>query len=169
MENPNVALQVLLDAGISESVAISMLKVLEPKEKKTGKKRSGGFIARAKIDVPVVVVRTCLTCKSVTSFKLVMKVYEDERDIEQSTVVGQCQNCIEQLRLMDKEDLISLIVIMNHSDIELRNLSTASQIAMASKRTPTQWLTLKMNHAIAWGDKDENDSTSMEGVNLNRR
>jgi len=170
MEKQLKALQVLLDAGIPEAVAAGMLKSLEPK-KSTKKKKTyfGNSTKREKVNAPVVIVQTCMTCKCQTSYKRVMQVYSDEAEIEQACVVGQCENCIKQYELMDKDALISLIILMNHTDIELRNLSTASQIALAKKRPPIECLTTHMNHAIAWGDKDENDSTEMEGVNLNLR
>ena len=168
MDKQLQALQVLLDAGIPESVAAGMLKALEPKAKPK-RKYHGNSTKREKINVPIVINQTCVTCKTETSFKVTMQVYSDEADLQQSCVVGQCHNCIEMFRLMDKEDLISLIVIMNHVDMEIRKLSTATQIKMAQKKSAIEWLTTKMNHAIAWGDKDENDSTEMEGVKLWRR
>lgn len=170
MEKQLQALQVLLDAGIPEAVATGMLKSLEPKKSAGKKKRFYGTSKkREKINVPVIVNQTCVTCKTETSFKRVMQVYSDETEIEQSCVVGQCVNCIKQFDLMEKDDLISLIIIMNHVDSEIRGMSTASQIKMAKAKSAQEWLTTKMNHAIAWGDKDENDSTEMEGVNLNLR
>jgi hypothetical protein len=168
MTDQEKQLSVLMEAGLSETVAISMLKSLAPKEKKTKKKYHGNFTKREKINVPVVVNQTCLTCKTETSFKQVIQTYSDEAHIEQSCIVGQCVNCIKQYELMEKDDLIALLIIMNHVDMEIRGMSTASQIAMAKKRSAQEWLTLKMNHVIAWGDKDENDSTEIEGVNLNR-
>jgi hypothetical protein len=169
MEKQLQALQVLLDAGISENVAAGMLKALAPKPAKKKRSFYGTSTKREKVNVPVVVVQTCVTCKTMTSHKTVMQVYSDEAEIEQSCIVGQCINCIKMLDLMSKDNLVSLIIIMNHSDVEIRGMSVATQIKMAMKRTAQEWLTLKMNHAIAWGDKDENDSTEMEGVNLNLR
>lgn len=169
MEKQLQALQVLLDAGIPESVATGMLKALAPKPERKKKKYFGNSTKREKVNVPVVVNQTCVTCKTETSFKSVMQVYSDETEVQHSCVVGQCINCIKQYDLMEKDDLIALIVIMNHVDSEIRGMSTASQIKMAQKRSAQEWLTLKMNHVIAWGDKDENDSTEMEGVNLNLR
>lgn len=168
MEKQLAALQVLLDAGIPESVATSMLKAMDTKPKKK-RKYHGNSTKREKINVPIVINQTCVTCKTETSFKQVVQVYSDETDREQACVVGQCHNCIEQYRLMDKEELISLIILMNHVDTEIRGLSAATQIKMAKKNSAVHWLTTKMNHAIAWGDKDENDSTEMEGVKLWRR
>lgn len=170
MTDQEKQLNALMSAGLSETVAISMLKSLQPKAKKTTtKKYHGNFTKREKINVPVVVNQTCLTCKTETSFKQVIQTYSDEAHIEQSCVVGQCVNCIKQYELMEKDDLIGLLIIMNHVDLELRGLSTASQIVLAKKRTPIELLTLKIDHVIVWGDKDENDSTEMEGVNLNLR
>jgi len=169
MENPNVALEVLLQAGISESVAVSMLKAMEPKPKTKKKKYYGTSTKREKINVPVVVVQTCVTCKCATSHKTVMQVYSDVADIEQHCIVGQCQNCIKMYELMDKDELISLLIIMNHSDVEIRGMSTASQIKMAEKKTALEWLTLKMNHVIAYGDKDKEGFVDMPGINLNRK
>lgn len=170
MEKQMKALQVLLDAGIPESVATGMLKSLEPK-KSTKKKKTyfGTSTKREKVNAPIVVVQTCVTCKTQTSFKRVMQVYSDEAHLEQSCVVGQCINCIKQYELMSKDELISLVILQNHVDQEIRGMSTATQIKMAQKKTAQEWLHTKMNHAIAWGDKDENDSTEMEGVNLNLR
>jgi hypothetical protein len=169
MEKQLAALKVLTDAGIPEVVAAGMLKALAPKPAKKKRAFYGTSTKREKVNVPVVVVQTCATCKTVTSYKSVMQVYSDETEIEQSCIVGQCVNCIKQFDLMSKDELIALIILMNHSDVEIRNMSTASQIKMAKNRTAQEWLTLKMNHVIAWGDKDENDSTEMEGVNLNLR
>lgn len=169
MEKQLAALQVLLDAGIPESVATGMLKALEPKPTKKKRAFHGESTKREKINVPVVVNQTCVTCKTETSFKRVMQVYSDEVEVEQSCIVGQCINCIKQYELMPKEQLIALIVLQNHANIELRGMSTATQIKMAEKHDAIHWLTLKLNQVILWGDKDENDSTEMEGVNLNRR
>ena len=171
MEKQLQALQVLLDAGIPEAVATGMLKALEPKKTAGKKKKSyyGGSTKREKVNAPITVLCTCMTCKTETSFKQVVSVYSDETELTQSTMVGQCINCIKQYELMSKDELIAMIIIQNHVDVEIRGMSTASQIKMAQKRTAQEWLTLKMNHVIAWGDKDENDSTEMEGVNLNLR
>lgn len=169
MEKQLAAMKVLTDAGIPESVAAGMVKALDVKPKKKKKAYFGNYTKREKINVPIVILQTCVTCKTETSYKLVMQVYSDETEIEQSCTVSQCENCIQQYRNMPKEQLISLIMLMNHNNIELRNLSTASQIELAGKRTPIECLITRMNHAIAWGDKDKDDSTSMEGVNLNLR
>jgi hypothetical protein len=170
MEKQLKAMQVLIDAGIPEAIAAGMVKALEPKKTTSKKKRFyPGHTKREKINVPVIVNQTCMTCKTETSFKRVMQVYSDETEVEQSCIVGQCVNCIKQYELMDKDDLIALIILQNHVDQEIRGMSTASQIKMAKSRSAQEWLTTKMNHAIAWGDKDENDSTEMEGVNLNLR
>ena len=169
MEKQLAAMKVLTDAGIPEAVAAGMVKALAPKAVKKKKTYFGNSTKREKINVPVIVNQTCMTCKTETSYKMVMQVFSDETEIQQACTVGQCENCIKQYEGMPKEQLISLIVLMNHSDVELRNLSTASQIKLAGKRPPIECLTTHMNHAIAWGDKDENDSTEMEGVNLNLR
>jgi reverse gyrase len=168
MTDQEKQLNVLLSAGLSETVALSMLKSLQPKEKKA-KKYYGNSTKREKINVPIVVHQTCVTCKTVTSFKQVMQVYSDEADQEQSCVIGQCINCIKQYELMTKEELISLIVIQNHVDMELRGLSTASQIVLAKKRSAKEWLTMKMNHAIAWGDKDAEGYIEMPDVKVWRK
>lgn len=162
-------MEALVSQGFSEAVAASMLKVLEPKppKKKRGYRPFGE--ARKKVNVPVVVIQTCLTCKSITSFKRVMQVWSDETEVEQNCSVGQCVNCIKQYELMPKEQLIALIVIMNHVDVELRNLSTATQIKMAGERSAIDWLTLKMNHAIAWSDRDEEGYVDMPDVKIWRK
>jgi hypothetical protein len=169
VEKQLAAMKVLTDAGIPEAIAVGMVKALDVKPKKKKKTYFGNSTKREKVNAPIVILQTCMTCKTETSYKRVMQVYSDETEIQQSCIVGQCENCIQQYRNMPKEQLISLIILMNHTDVELRNLSTVSQIKLAEKRSPVECLTTHMNHAIAWGDKDKDDSTKMEGVNLNLR
>lgn len=155
MEDQEKLLQVLLDAGMPESVASSMLKTLEPKPDRKKRKFYGTSTKREKINIPVVVVKTCLTCNTKVSFKAVMQTYSDEADTEHQTFCSLCENCIRLLGSMDKEQLVALIIIQNHPDLELRKFSTATQIKMAKQKSPIAWLTTKVPHAIAWGDKDK--------------
>ena len=152
------SLQLMLDAGIDENIAKSMLKSLEPKTPKKKKKTFyGQFTSRKKIVAPVTVIQTCLTCGTETSYRKTVKVYSDETDITIASVTGLCINCIKMFELMDKEQLIALIIIQNHTDLELRQFSTKAQIKMAKERSAQEWLLTKLPKAIANSDKDEED------------
>lgn len=159
------ALQVLLDAGIPANIAQSMMKALEPKKTKAKKKRFyGTYTKRERINVPIVVVSTCQTCGSSKSFKRVMSVFSDETDVEQTCIVGLCENCIPVLQEMSKDELISVILLENHKDIELNRMPLKSHIKLAPKKTPLEWLTHTVNSRIA-GPKPD-DEGFVDGLNV---
>lgn len=157
MSDFEAVVQALIKSGIDENIARSMAKstIKATRTAKPGKKRvnPANFTpARAKIDMPVIVTQTCTTCKTVTTFKRVMKVYSDDVP-EQTCTVGICINCIKQFDLMTKDQLVSLIVLQNHPDVELRMLSTSRQIKLAKQKTAQEWLLMKVEHTIATNDE----------------
>lgn len=149
-------LEVLLAAGIDESIAKSMLKALQPKpEKKKKKTFYGNFNSRKKIIAPVTVVLTCMTCGTKSSHKKTAEVYSDETDIKLSSVTGLCINCIGMFEIMTKEELIALVIIQNHSDMQLRQFSTATQIKMAKQKSAKEWLLTRLRKPIANRDEEK--------------
>ncbi len=148
----NNIVQALIDQGIDPSIAESMAKVMDKAEKKPKKKFYGEYTKRELINVPIVVHQTCLTCKTETTFKRVMQVYSDETDREQNVTISLCVNCIRMFELMSKQQLISLLIIQNHPDLELRMFSTATQIKLAGKKSAKDWLTTRIDHTV---DKDD--------------
>lgn len=144
----------LISQGIDASIADAMVKSASKANKPKG--RRGGFTksssARQKITAAVVVQQHCVTCGSDTSFKQVMRVYDTEVN-DQTCTVGLCINCIKMMDTMSKDELISLIVIQNHPDAELRNLGTRSQLKMAKTQSAQHWLTTRNDRAIRTNDE----------------
>lgn len=147
-------LKTMMDAGIPEATARAMIKSLEPRatkaKAKTKKAFFPGFTKREKINAPVVVNKTCRTCKTTVSFKTVVSVYSDEVHIERNCTTSLCENCIKMFESMDKSTLVKLLVLKNHPDIEIKTLTTAQHIQMAEKKTAIEWLVTKLNHCIPW-------------------
>ena len=165
-------LQVLLDAGIDPSIAESMLAAMTKQETKEKRKKKGyfpGFNSRQKINVPVVVEKTCVTCGTVSSHKAVKQVWSDEAETEHKTICNMCENCVRLLESLDKEALVSLFIIQNHPLMELRQMGNAQQIKMAQSKSPIEWLTTKMPNGIGWADKDDEEFIPMPDVKLHRR
>jgi len=84
MYDHDTALQNLLDAGIPEAVAISMLKnveVTEAKEKKAKSKgKWSGVSNGSKVTVPIIHEDTCMTCGCIITTKVVQTVNVEEAD-----------------------------------------------------------------------------------------
>lgn len=146
----------LIAMGIDPIIAAAVAKSQQPKVTKEKKRKAyyAGMTSREKVNIPVLVTQTCNTCKSVTTFKQVITVWSDAADTELKASVGLCVNCI---RMMDtdltKDELISLVVVMNHPDAEIRRQSLRHQIKMAKRKTAQEWLIVRDDKTIPLNDE----------------
>lgn len=141
--------------GFSDPIIDSMMKAAKPRESSVGKaaktkKRWFPGMAEGKSNKPVTVAIpvtcTCTTCGSSSMKTMVLKVKPDS-PMEHKTTIRQCTDCIRMLKELPVERLVSIIMMMNNSDIELRMLSTHRQILLSATMTPE--LVLKRDNRIS--------------------
>lgn len=136
----------LMDNGIPEAVATSMVNSMIKTENKPSKRRSfEGKSGREKVEAPIIHEDKCMTCGCITTQKVMTRVYVDEIDEVVKGVRGVCHNCPKYLDTLSKEALISLFLIQNHSDPDIRMLSAAHQIKLAQLKKPAEWIGYKIN------------------------
>lgn len=137
----------LMEAGIDELLIDSILKnALKPK--KTGKKK---FFPGMTEDKPkkfvgrLLVKEVCLTCGSSMEKYIITQI--DPNKDEPGTVhpVNICSGCIVMYRTLDHEALISLTILKDHPDVNVRMLSNKQQLAYARKLTPEAALNLRVD------------------------
>lgn len=124
----------LVANGIDRKMAESMAKTANKPKKE---RKSRGFAPRVKVQQEISVILTCTCCGRKSETKKHIETYE-ESPANQQSVVGLCIHCIKDFYDMPKEQLISLIVIQNQTDIGLRKLGTKTQINLAKRYTPQE-------------------------------
>ena len=153
-------IQKLVDQGIApaiaESLAKTMMKEAGKKEKKVATRKSGKTKSpKGGIEITVLVETSCLTCETQVTHKKKVFVKEGkEYETIQKISRSFCENCIRLLEGMPKEELISLITMQNHRDIEIRNFSMRRQLKLAKTKSALQWYLSKMGNAIPKPDED---------------
>lgn len=126
-----------IDAAMAESLAKSAVK--GSTEKKTSnKKRYFGPPRPKKYVGRLEVTDVCATCNTRTKRAIITEIDPNKpRSLE--VVVSLCSACIPRYRAMEKEELISLILLKDHPDVGFRMLSNKAQIRIAKTRTP-EWV-----------------------------
>lgn len=121
-EDKKLMIVKLLESGINEELAKVMLNINRPKPQakriKTISKKD------------IVITKTCATCGSKVSFKKTIETVSKD-DLYQACSLKLCDNCLKMFESMTSEQLVSLIIIQNSHDIEIRILPAAEQIKLA--------------------------------------
>ena len=130
-------LEQLVKSGIDPIIAESMAKSLTKPKKEKKKKGWHRGPSRMKIKMEIQATIRCVTCGTITTVPRIVEAYEDSEPTQES-IVGICPHCIKDFYEMTKEELISLIVIQNHTDLDLRQLSLKQQIRMSKRHKPQE-------------------------------
>ena len=142
----------LVARGVAEPIAIhianSMLTSTEREQNKKKKKNgNAAFFAgsnRKKAVIPLIHEDTCQTCGSSVSQKVLTLAHEDEADTVIKGVRAVCHNCPAFLESLSKKELVSLFMLQNSPDPELRKISNANMIKLAKTRPASAWLGYKI-------------------------
>jgi len=130
------------EMGLSDSMIAAM--VPKPKKQKdTDRKRffasQGSGSAAPKEPVKCTIHTTCTMCghqfDSTGMFKL-----KANDPTEWDSQVSTCDHCFDNLKELDKDVLIKLILIQNGNDVDRRMLSTRKQFRLAQKLTVNEIL-----------------------------
>ncbi len=156
----------LIEQGIAPAIAESLAKTMTKeanKKAKASQPRKGGKkgtkAPKEGIEVSILVETYCSTCETLVTHKKKVFIKGGQGyDSVQKIYGTYCENCIKLLEDTPKEELISLITIQNHRDLELRSLSFHKQLKLAKKEPAMHWYTLRMEHAIPTEDDENSES-----------
>ena len=118
----------LIASGVDENIAELMLEQLAPRKKVSRKRKQLPF-------QDVIVTKLCRTCNSRVTYKTPMRSLDTEM-LTQECSFRICENCIGMFQTMPLEQLVSLLLIQNSRDVELRLLDPVEQIKLAGTTDP---------------------------------
>ena len=123
--NREEVLQQLIESGIPKELAEVML--MKTKKKKKSKKT----VTKREI----IVTKTCDTCGTAAGFKHELAT-NSPINLAQDCSIKLCENCIRMFDSMTDKQLVSLLLIQNSRDVEIRLLSTKEQLILANNTDP---------------------------------
>ena len=142
--------QKLMDQGIDPEMADSLAKsAIKGTAKKTpARKRASGEPRAKKYVGRFKFTEICQTCGSTTTRTLITEI-DPNKPRSTEVPVSICNACIPNYRKMTQDQLIGLIILKDHPNLELRLLNNKQQIRMAKLHTPTELMNIRLDVAPA--------------------
>ena len=142
--------QKLMDQGIDPEMADSLAKsAIKGTAKKTPARKRASGEPRAKKSVGrFKFTEICQTCGSTTTRTLITEI-DPNKPRATEVPVSICNACIPNYRKMTQDQLIGLIILKDHPNLELRLLNNKQQIRMAKLHTPTELMNIRLDVAPA--------------------
>jgi hypothetical protein len=140
------------------------MKSLERQSRpKAEKKKRGGWhpgmkSKTAKIEAEVEVTARCQCCGDVTHWTVITKIAPNSPRV-QKVAISLCWKCPDYIRTLDKEQLVTIILMKEHPDVAIRNNLTPTHIRMSRMYTPEDIVAMGFNNK-----KGENNGNPTKGT-----
>lgn len=149
--------------GLGQVIIDSIMRNLERQSRpKAEKKKRGGWhpgmtSKTAKIEAEVEVTAKCQCCGDVTHWTVITKIAPNSPRV-QKVAMSLCPQCPDYLRTLDKEQLVTIILMKEHPDVAIRNNLTPTHIRMSHLYTPENIV------AMGFNKKGESNGNATEGT-----